>query len=135
MTGERPRRAPVNTVVRWLVHTSLLRRLLDRWVCELRFVAPRTGRDVVLPVMYAEAGEELFVLVGRAQSKRWWRNFARPHPVHVWIHGQSRPGTGHLARPGSVEHGAAAAIYRARYGKVHVADNPFVVISLDRRGS
>jgi hypothetical protein len=51
------------------------------------------------------------------------------------MHGQSRPGTGHLARPGSVEHGAAKTIYQAKYGLVRVADAPFVVISLDHRGS
>ena len=77
-TMTRPRRRPlalVNAFTRWILHVPLLRRLADRQVCELRFSGVKTGRPVVLPVMYARRADRVVVLVGGAGQKTWWRNF------------------------------------------------------------
>jgi hypothetical protein len=129
VTGRR--RSPVNDLVRWLVHNRALRRLIDRHVCELSFSAGRTGRPVVLPVMYAASDDQLVILVGRSRSKRWWRNFDRPHPVRVWLRGSPRNGFGHVVPPGAPERVVAEKVYAARYPRIPTTDDPFVVVLLE----
>jgi hypothetical protein len=63
----------VNAFTRWILHPPFLRRLADGQVCELRFAGRRSGRPVVLPVMYAQQFDEIVVLVGGPERKRWWR--------------------------------------------------------------
>jgi hypothetical protein len=103
-------------------------------LCELRFTGARSGRSVVLPVMYARRGEQLVVLVGGADQKRWWRSFAQPIPVQVLLRGDIRSGIGHLEAVGAVGRAEAAAIYAARFPDLPVEDDPMVVIALDRSG-
>jgi hypothetical protein len=107
-----------------------LRGLADHQVCELRYVGARTGRSVVLPVMYAERGDQVVVLVGGAERKRWWRQFSRPTPVRVWLRGATRTGTGQVAT-GATARTGAAAIYAARFPDIPVRDDPIVVITLE----
>src|SRR5262245_29521188 len=98
--GRRPL-AIVNAFTRWILHVPLLRRLAERQVCELRFAGQRTGRPIVLPVMYARRDERVVVLVGGAEQKTWWRNFRRPTAAQVLLAGTTRTGTGHLVGPAS----------------------------------
>jgi hypothetical protein len=100
-------------------------------VCELRFVGARSGRAVVLPVMYAQQGERLAVLVGGAQRKRWWRNFTQPAPIQVWLRGVARTGVAHLVGTGAPGRAEAAGVYGARFPDLPVRDEPMVVITLD----
>jgi hypothetical protein len=132
--NRRPRGQRVNAVVGWLLHDPLLRRLVDRRVCELRFIAERSGRGVVLPVMYAERGDQIVVLVGNALSKRWWRSFLRPHPVHLWLRGEPWTGVGYVVPAGSTEHSAAREIYAAVYPRISIGSEPFVLIASGRHG-
>src|SRR5262245_43763444 len=97
----RPRWRLVNAFTGWILRTRTLRRLADRQVVELRFTGRRTGRSVRLPVMYAQSGELLVVLVGGPQAKQWWRNFRQPHPVQVLLQGTLRSGIGHVATAGT----------------------------------
>jgi len=130
--GRRPL-ALVNAFTRWILHVPLLRRLADRQVCELRFAGVRTGRPVVLPVMYARRDDRLVVLVGGADQKTWWRNFARPTVVRVLLAGITRDGTGHVVDAASPERADAARIYASRFRDIPVEDDPMVVIDLDAR--
>src|SRR5690349_13218964 len=93
--GRRPL-ALVNAFTRWILHVPLLRRLADRQVCELRFAGVRTGRPIVLPVMYARRADRVVVLVGGSDQKTWWRNFIKPTGVRVLLAGTTRTGTGHV---------------------------------------
>jgi len=130
----RPRRRPlalVNAFTRWILHVPLLRRLADRQVCELRFAGVRTGRPVVLPVMYARRADRVVVLVGGADQKTWWRNFARPTAVRVLLAGTRRTGTGHVVGAASPERADAAKIYATRFRDIAVEADPMVVIDLD----
>lgn len=124
--------ALVNGFTRWVLHVPLLRRLADRQVCELRFTGVRTGRSVVLPVMYAQRGDRVVVLVGGADQKTWWRNFRRPTPVRVLLSGATRTGTGHVVGPTSPERTEAAKVYATRFPDLPVEADPMVVIDLDR---
>jgi F420H(2)-dependent quinone reductase len=129
--GRRPL-ALVNAFTRWILHVPLLRRLADRQVCELRFAGARTGRPIVLPVMYARHGDRVVVLVGGADQKKWWRNFRRPTAVQVLLAGTVRTGTGHVVGPASPERAEAAEVYAARFPGVPVEADPMVIIDLDR---
>ncbi|MGH3479240.1 MAG: nitroreductase/quinone reductase family protein [Nocardioidaceae bacterium] len=103
-------------------------------MCELRFTGRRSGRQVVLPVMYAQRTDTIVVLVGGPEQKRWWRNFAEPHPVRIWLRGATRTGTGRVVAVGSAGRAEAADIYAARFPKLPVEDDPLVVIALDSAG-
>lgn len=127
----RPRLRVVNAFTRWVLRTPVLRRLADHQVCELRFTGARSGRAVVLPVMYAQQGDRLVVLVGGADRKLWWRSFAQPHPVRVLLCGVVRTGTGHVVAAGAAGRAEAAAVYTDRFPELPVQDDPMVVITLD----
>jgi F420H(2)-dependent quinone reductase len=127
----RPRWKAWNAVTLWILHTPVLERLAERQVCELRFRARRSGREIVLPVMYAQHDDMIVVLVGGPERKRWWRNFIRPHRVEVLLRGVLRSGTGHVVSPGSAQRADAARIYGGRFPDLAVEDDPLVVIDLD----
>jgi hypothetical protein len=127
----RPRLKYWNAFTRWVLHVSLLRWMADHQVCELNFSAARSGRPLVLPVMYAQRADTLVVLVGGAQHKQWWRNFIHPHPVQVWLRGASRTGVGHVVDYRSPERADAARLYRAKFPDVPVETDPLVVITLN----
>jgi hypothetical protein len=130
----RPRLRYWNAFTRWILRTPVLHRLADRQVCELRFTGARSGREVVLPVMYAQRGEELVVLVAGADEKRWWRTFVQPAPVRVLLRGVVRSGVGRVVAAGAVGRSEAAVGYGARYPDIPVNDDPLVVIGLEPVG-
>ncbi len=121
----------VNAVTRWILHTPVLRRLADRQVIELRFTGTRTGRTMVLPVMYAQRGGKVVVLVGGPERKRWWRNFTQPHPAQILLRGVTRTGTGRVVARGDTGRREAVDIYAARFPNLRPGHDPFVVFTLD----
>ena len=46
--------------------------------------------------MYARDGDRLLVLAGRAEGKRWWRNFREPREIEALVAGKRRRGHGRL---------------------------------------
>ncbi len=116
----RRRPAIVNRAV-LAVLRSPLHGLLDGRVCELAYLGRRSGREIALPVMYAEHGHELVVLVGDAAGKRWWRNFTEPAAIAVRQGGRVRAGIARLAEPDDPAYSAAVAAYARRH---HVAHRP-----------
>ncbi|WP_051366997.1 PNPOx family protein [Hamadaea tsunoensis] len=127
----RPRWKAWNALTLWILRTPGLERLAERQVCELRFRARRSGRDIVLPVMYAQDDGTVVVLVGGADRKVWWHNFSRPHRVGLLLRGMTRGGTGHVVAAGSPERADAARIYNDRFPDLAVEDDPMIVIRLD----
>lgn len=120
----------MNAFTGWVLHTAWLRRLADHQVIELRYTA-RTGRTVALPVMYAQQGNVLVVLVGGPEGKRWWRHFRQPQPVRVLLRGVTRTGTARVVERAAAGRRDAAQIYAARFPDIPVRDDPLVVIELD----
>jgi hypothetical protein len=54
---------------------SPLHRLLSGSTDVLRYTGRRSGRTITTPTQYARHGDDVVILVGRADNKSWWRNF------------------------------------------------------------
>ncbi|GGT05127.1 hypothetical protein GCM10010156_73600 [Planobispora rosea] len=87
---DRLRNRLVNPVVRRLA-CSPLHVLLDDAVVLLTVRGRRSGREITVPVGYAEQDGEL-LMVSRAE-RRWWRNLVGGTPVRVLLRGRERSGT------------------------------------------
>ncbi|GIH81261.1 nitroreductase/quinone reductase family protein [Planobispora longispora] len=87
---DRLRNRLVNPVVRRLAR-SPLHVLLDDAVVLLTVRGRRSGREITVPVGYAEQDGEL-LLVSRT-GRRWWRNLVGGAPVRVLLRGRERWGT------------------------------------------
>jgi hypothetical protein len=75
---------------------SPLHRTLSSSIDLVRFVGCRSGRTIVTPTQYAVWGEDLIILVGRANTKTWWRNFRTQRDVDVLVAGRWRAMTGEV---------------------------------------
>lgn len=87
-------------------------RLLSGSSDLLAYDGRRSGRRIVLPTQYARSGDDLVILVGRPETKRWWRNFEEPHDLDVLLAGEWHPMTGQVVR-GADDPGAAAPLLTA----------------------
>jgi hypothetical protein len=104
----------VNHAVLMLLR-SPLHHLLDTEMCELRYTAPVSRREVSLPVMFAADRDALVVLVGDAAEKMWWRAFRHPHPVEIHRGGDVRHGTGQILAADDARYAAAVGAYDRRH--------------------
>jgi hypothetical protein len=106
-------------------------RRLVRNRLHLRFAGGRTGAVITMPVAYRRDGDRILVLAGRGDTKSWWRNFAAPHPVEVWLDGRWHPGTGTVLLSQDPRRTDALTAYRATHPRVpETSDDPLVVITL-----
>ncbi|GAB7045099.1 hypothetical protein [Catenuloplanes indicus] len=116
---------------RLLLHTPLLRRLVDGRVCELTFTG-RTG----MPVRYVSTGTEVLVNAREAARDPWWTAFRCPAPVHVWLAGERRYGHGRAVCHGQPGWEQARLVYQRRFPQPPVAGTDiFVVITLNHASS
>jgi F420H(2)-dependent quinone reductase len=76
-----------NPVLRRVLRTPLGRRL-GASLALLRYTGTRTGQPHELVCQYVRAGATVWVLVGAAQRKTWWRNLRRPAGVELWLAGE-----------------------------------------------
>jgi len=95
-----------NSIVAGILR-SPAHRLLSGSTALVAYDGRRTGRHIVLPTQYALAGDDLVVLVGRPETKHWWRNFTEPGDVDVLVAGEWRPMTGEAIRGAEDPEGAA----------------------------
>lgn len=124
------RMAGLNRMVLAVLHTPL-RFLLDPGICELSFTGRKSGKPIRLPVIYAQAGETVTVLVGDAEHKTWWRNFSTPRPIDVRIKAGVHHGTATLARTGSDEFAQGISLYTRRFRDMSFEpDDRLLVIKL-----
>ena len=78
------------------VVNPLLRRLLrgpggrrmGRGLAVLRYTGRRTGQPHELVCQYVRSGSTIWVLVGGAEHKTWWRNLREPREVELWVAGE-----------------------------------------------
>jgi len=81
---------------------SPLHRMLSGSLLLVTYTGRKSGRTYTIPVMYAEAGNDLLVYVGRSSEKVWWRNLKDVASVRVRSEGgKTRP----LARVSIVDSG------------------------------
>ena len=76
-----------NTLVSALLQ-SPLHGLLSRTTDLLRYEGRRSGRQFTIPTQYAARGDEVIILVGRPETKTWWRNFRADRDIEVLIRGR-----------------------------------------------
>lgn len=71
-------------MVSWLLR-SPLHRLLSGSTDLVRYTGRRSGRQIVTPTQYARSGDDVIILVGRPESKTWWRNFSTDGDIDVLL--------------------------------------------------
>ena len=104
---------------------SPLHRLMSGKLVLLRYVGERTGAEFTLPVQYADTQHGIVVLVGKSDTKTWWRNFTSMGQVQALLAGSWVPMTAH-ALIGSEDPEAVTPLLRA-----YAARFPKVVKSLE----
>jgi hypothetical protein len=82
--------AVANPVLRPLLR-SPLGRLMGRRLGVLRYTGVRTGRRHTLVCRYVRTATVVWVLVGDADRKVWWRNLRTPADVELWLAGRRVP--------------------------------------------
>ena len=95
---------------------SPLHRLLSRSIDLVRYRGRRTGEQFTTPTQYAENDGELIILVGRPESKSWWRNFQQPRDIDVLVRGKWQPMVAEAIR-GDLEANKLLDVYLARFPK------------------
>lgn len=105
----------VNPVVRTLLR-SRLHALLSGSTLLLDYTGRRTGGRYVLPVGFAQTGDDLVLVAGQAETKTWWRNFdVHPQEVTLILRGQTTPATASRPTAGSEDYEQAMRTYRTRF--------------------
>ena len=108
-----------NTVVETILK-SPAHPILSTSMVLVQYVGNRSGDEHMLPVKYADTHHGLVVMVGKPETKSWWRNFtkmgqARGAPEgHVDTDDRPRTARGGRSRGGD----ATAALLRERYPKI-----------------
>jgi hypothetical protein len=114
-----------------LVLHSPLRFLLEPGLAELAYIGPVSGRVIRLPVMYAQADNQVVVLAAGGHRKTWWRNFRRPRWLEVTIAGRLWDGSAVVTSPGTEEFHRALAVYRGRFPRMrYLPGDQLVAITL-----
>jgi F420H(2)-dependent quinone reductase len=75
---------------------SPFHRLLSGSVDLVRYTGRRSGRTITTPTQYARLGDDIVILVGRPETKTWWRNFREDRDLDVLVRGQWLAMTGRL---------------------------------------
>lgn len=116
--GSSPRHALRSRLVNPVVGAVLrspLHRFLSGGLMLITYRGRRTGRERTIPVMYAEKGDRLIVLVGDATAKQWWRNLRGGAPVELRLRGGLRRGHATVVTGGPTETGALLSTYLTRF--------------------
>ncbi len=122
---------PQGNAVVLAVLRSRAHRLLSATAIELRYTGRRSRREYVLPVQYAQAGEQLVVRPQHWQRATWWRNFRTPQPVTVRLAGRLRDGTARVVESGDPQWERARQTYTTRWPRsTPRATGPLVLIDL-----
>ena len=122
---------PQGNAIVLAVLRSRAHRLLSATAIELRYTGRRSGRQYVLPVQYAGAGDHLVVWPQHWQHSTWWRNFRMPQPVTVRLAGRLHEGTARVVDPGDQQWRSARQTYAARWPRfARRVTGPLVVVDL-----
>ena len=108
-----------NTVVETILK-SPAHPILSGSMVLVRYVGNRSGEEHTLPVQYADTLHGLVVMVGKPETKHWWRNFVQMGQARVLVRGAWTPMTAHALR-GADDPEAVTPLLRSyaqRYPKV-----------------
>jgi deazaflavin-dependent oxidoreductase (nitroreductase family) len=73
-----------NAAVSALLH-SPLHRLLSGSTDVVRYTGRRSGKQFTTPTQYVRHGDDVIILVGRPETKSWWRNFSADRDIDVLV--------------------------------------------------
>ena len=76
-----------NPLVRLILNTPLHSMLSGRLVL-ITYTGRKSGKKHTLPVQYAKSGDDLIVVAGYHQHKKWWRNLLRQSTIEVCYRGR-----------------------------------------------
>jgi hypothetical protein len=76
-----------NRVVRAVLE-SPAHRLLSNSTDVIRYRGRRSGAEISTPTQYARHGDELVILVGKPETKSWWKNFREDRALDVLVQGR-----------------------------------------------
>ena len=96
----------LNEPIAWLLR-SPIHALLDPALMLVTVTGRKSGKRYTIPVGYQRSGDRILVLVSRARTKNWWRNFREPGPIEVFTRGQASTGVAELVPPDADEFGRA----------------------------
>ena len=121
-----PLQGMVNRVIRGLLRTPLLCRLVGKRLITVYLVGRKSGRHYAVPVAYTRRNQTL--LVGTQFA--WARNLRTGESVHIRLAGKRRSADVHVVadETGVVEHFASMARDNHQFAK-------FNNIGLDQRGN
>ncbi len=108
-----------NTIVEAILK-SPAHPILSTSMVLIRYVGDRSGEEHTLPVQYADTHHGLVVMVGKPETKSWWRNFTQMGQARVLLKGTWTPMTAHALR-GTDDPEAVTPLLRSyaqRYPKV-----------------
>jgi hypothetical protein len=54
----------------------------------IRYTGRRSAETFTTPTQYAQRDDEIIILVGRPETKTWWRNFREDRDIDVLIRGR-----------------------------------------------
>ena len=86
---------------------SPLHALVDPALMLVTVTGRKSGKRYTIPVGYQRDGERITVLVSRARTKKWWRNYREPGPIEVYTRGRSHHATATVVLPGTPEFASA----------------------------
>jgi deazaflavin-dependent oxidoreductase (nitroreductase family) len=89
-----------NPIVR-LILLSPLYRLLSSSLLLISYRGRKSGKEYTLPVQYAQAESQIYILPGMPEQKTWWRNLKGGAQVQVTLSGKTVAGRGKLLEPES----------------------------------
>jgi hypothetical protein len=81
----------INPVVSAILRSRLHRPLSGTLVL-LSYEGHQSAHEYALPVQYARSDEQLYIVVGDANAKTWWRNLRGGWGVRLWLQGRKALG-------------------------------------------
>jgi deazaflavin-dependent oxidoreductase (nitroreductase family) len=76
-----------NPFVRFIL-CSRLHSMLSGRLIVITYTGKKTGMNYTLPVQYAKSDDELIVVAGYHQHKKWWRNLRQQSTIMVCYRGK-----------------------------------------------
>jgi deazaflavin-dependent oxidoreductase (nitroreductase family) len=75
-----------------LILRSPLHGLMSGSLLIISCCGRKTGREYHLPIQYAQAGKNIYIVPGMPEQKTWWRNLKEAAPVKLILRGQRLAG-------------------------------------------
>ncbi|MBY0399538.1 hypothetical protein K2X89_04540 [Myxococcota bacterium] len=91
---------PVNPIV-MAVLRSRFHAIASAALLVVSWSGRSSGRRFSIPTGYQRDGDDVIVMLSKADRKRWWKNFRSPWPADLLIAGRERTAMGTVVPPGS----------------------------------